>query len=302
MARARISSIFHPSDLSYSSEVAFAHALKIALATHSVLHMMHVENRRAADWSDMPAVRGTLERWGLIAAGSPRSAVLALGIDVGKVVASGRPMHACLRFLRRTPADLIVLAVRQRAGRMRWLYRRTGEPMARRAGEMTLFIPQGASGFISLADGSVCLRRVLIPIDHTPAPMPAVHAVARLIRGLRLKEGHVTLLHVGPRNESPSIVTPRIADWKWDTMHVDEGDPAEIIAATAMTLHADLIAMTTEGPHGFLDALRGSTSQRVLGQSSCPLLCLPARAQMKSRAATAQHRSSRAARPMRLGA
>src|SRR6187200_2672274 len=36
VAHAQISSIFHPSDLSKTSEVAFAHALKIALATHSV--------------------------------------------------------------------------------------------------------------------------------------------------------------------------------------------------------------------------------------------------------------------------
>jgi nucleotide-binding universal stress UspA family protein len=300
VARARISSIFHPSDLSRSSEVAFAHALKIALATHSVLHMLHVESRRAADWSDMPAVRGTLERWGLIAPGSPRSSVRALGIDVGKIVSTGRPVQACLRFLKKTPADLIVLAVRQRAGRMRWLEKKTGEPIARRAGEMTLFIPYGADGFVSLACGEVTLRSVLIPVDRTPSAMPAVHAVARLIQGLGLAEGQVTLLHVGPREDMPSIVVPRIAGSRWKTTCVDGDDPAELIAYAAMMKGVDLIAMTTEGPNGFLDALRGSTSERVLNRASCPLLCLPAHAQTKPRAAAAYAHSS-AARPMRIG-
>jgi nucleotide-binding universal stress UspA family protein len=187
VAHAQISSIFHPSDLSKTSEVAFAHALKIALATHSVLHMLHVEDKRVVEWSDMPAVRGTLERWGLLPADSPRRAVVELGIDVGKVVSSGRrPIQACLRFLKKNPADLIVLAVRQRAGRMHWLQKKTGEPIAQRAGEMTLFIPHGVDGFVSLADGSVSLQRILIPLAREPSPMPAIHAVSRLIRGLRL--------------------------------------------------------------------------------------------------------------------
>ena len=36
-----------------------------------------------------------------------------------------------------------------------------------------------------------------------------------------------------------------------------EGEPAEVILQKANEARADLIAMTTEGPHGFLDGLRG---------------------------------------------
>jgi nucleotide-binding universal stress UspA family protein len=34
--------------------------------------------------------------------------------------------------------------------------------------------------------------------------------------------------------------------------------------------------MTTEGPHGFLDALRGNTAARVLRECACPVLTLHA--------------------------
>jgi len=38
----------------------------------------------------------------------------------------------------------------------------------------------------------------------------------------------------------------------------------------------DMIGMATAGHHGFLDALRGSTTERVLRRSPCPLLAVPA--------------------------
>jgi nucleotide-binding universal stress UspA family protein len=33
--------------------------------------------------------------------------------------------------------------------------------------------------------------------------------------------------------------------------------------------------MTTDGPDGFLDGLRGTTSERVLRRSRCPVVNLP---------------------------
>jgi nucleotide-binding universal stress UspA family protein len=37
----------------------------------------------------------------------------------------------------------------------------------------------------------------------------------------------------------------------------------------------DLIVMSTDGRNGFLDALRGSHSERVLRNAPCPLLTVP---------------------------
>src|SRR6188768_3118548 len=147
----RFESIFHPSDFSAASEIAFVHALKLTLATGAKLRMLHAGSN--AHLEDFPGVRETLERWQLIPSDSPRSAVAALGIDVAKVLVSDEdPVAACLGFLEETPADLIVLAVHQNEGKMRWLAKSIGKPLARRAGEMTLFLPHGVEGFVSRTD------------------------------------------------------------------------------------------------------------------------------------------------------
>lgn len=276
----KLESIFHPSDFSEASEVAFVHALKLALMAGAKLTMLHADASHSAERHDFPRVRDTLERWGLIPKGSPKSAVGQLGIKVSKVLRFRKdPVKTCLRFLKVNPTDLIVLAVRQREGRMRWLGKSVGKPLARRAGQMTLFTPHGVEGFVSRQDGSISLRNILIPVTIKPCPQPSVEAAARLIRKLHLPFGTVTLLHVGPTAEMPSIELPKDTDWTWDRV-VKVGEPTEVILQTATELAADLIIMTTDGPDGFLDALRGTTSEQILRKARCCVANLPVRSML----------------------
>ena len=101
-----------------------------------------------------------------------------------------------------------------------------------------------------------------------------MEAAARLIRNLQLPAGMVTLLHVGPIAEMPSLKVAKDTDWTW-TKVVKVGEPADIILQTAAELRTDVIIMTTDGPDGFLDALRGTTSERVLRKARCPVANLP---------------------------
>jgi nucleotide-binding universal stress UspA family protein len=267
--------IFHPSDFSETSNVAFAHALKIALVTKAELTMLHATADRTARWQDFPGVRDTLERWGLIPKGCGKSAVAKLGIDISKVTASSRdPLKACLSFLRNHPADLIVLAVRQDSGRMHWLEKSVGKPLARAAGQITLFIPKGVTGFVSTQDGSISLRNILIPVAREPEPQPSVQAVDRIIRNFQLSSGTVTLLHVGTPDEMNSMRLPQHSKWTWNRM-TRSGKVPEVILRTASELQADLIVMTTTGRDGFLDGLRGSTAERVLRKARCAVANLP---------------------------
>jgi len=270
----KVESVFHPSDFSEASEVAFAHALKIALVAKAKLTVLHVQAVPGTEWQDFPGVRDTLERWRLIPKGSPKIAVGQLGIGVSKVIASGKdPVKACLGFLEKHPGDLIVLAVHQHEGRMLWLDKSVGKPIARQAGQMTLFIPHGVEGFVSRQNGSISLRNILIPVTTKPRPQPSVEAAARLIRNLQLPAGEVTLLHVGSATEAPSVKLPA-THWTWNSV-AKSGEPAETILQTATELRADLIVMTTDGPDGFLDGLRGTTSERVLRKTPCPVANLP---------------------------
>jgi len=129
-------------------------------------------------------------------------------------------------------------------------------------------------GFVSRQDGSILLRNILIPVVSKPRPQPSVEAAARLIRNLQLPSGTVTLLHVGPAAEMPSVKLPEDTDWTWNRV-VKAGESAETILQTAQDLRADLIVMTTDGPDGFLDGLRGATSERVLRKARCPVANLP---------------------------
>ena len=67
---------------------------------------------------------------------------------------------------------------------------------------------------------------------------------------------------------------PEDTDWTWNLV-AEAGEPAETILQTATELGADLIVMTTDGPDGFLDGLRGTTSEHVLREARCPVANLP---------------------------
>jgi nucleotide-binding universal stress UspA family protein len=56
---------------------------------------------------------------------------------------------------------------------------------------------------------------------------------------------------------------------------LEYGDIEEQVLRTAEQGKADLIVMATEGHHGFLDALRGSTTERIVRAADCPVLAVP---------------------------
>ncbi len=56
------------------------------------------------------------------------------------------------------------------------------------------------------------------------------------------------------------------------------GDVVQTIEREAEQWTPDLIVFTTEGHRDFLDALRGSTTERVLRAAHCPVLAVPAKA------------------------
>ena len=279
--RSPIASIFHPSDFSEASEVAFAYALKLALKAKARLTMMHVApHLRAGEanchWIDFPGVRSTLARWGILPEGARREDVTDLGLHVRKILASNTdPLESILCHLEDYPPDLIVLATHQRDGLARWMHKPVAEPLARRAGAMTLFVPPGGKGFISLDDGIVTLKKILIPVDQKPDPQCALNKAVGLARGLNCDDTEFVLLHVGSEEKIPALDLPHGAAWTWEKI-VRQGDVVERILQIAGDWDADLMVLTTEGHLDFLDALRGSTTERVLRGAHCPVLAVPA--------------------------
>jgi nucleotide-binding universal stress UspA family protein len=273
--------IFHPSDFSDASNIAFVHALKLAVLANGRLTILHAgaEDGR----QEFPGVRRTLERWEMLPPGSPEEAIFSVGLDVRKIATPhSDPARAVLHYLGEHPHDLIVLTTHQRDGFDRWMHKQVAEPIARRSGEMTLFIPHGSEGFVSLESGAVSLRNILIPVDHLPDPQIAVDGAVSFAHALECHKLTFTLLQVGEENRFPEVVMSERERWRWRKIYKQGNVEREILQA-ADECRADLIVMTTRGHHGFLGALRGNTTERIVRNSTCPVLALPAYGAYQSR-------------------
>jgi nucleotide-binding universal stress UspA family protein len=268
-------SILHPTDFSDLSSAAFAHALCVALATRSRLHILHVAQHGTGGGAlAFPHARRLLVQWGLASEDdAPRDLAQKLGIEVDHVrVNAQAPVQGVVNFLQHNTCDLIVLATRGGGGFERWLTGSVAENISRRSLAPTLFIAGGARGFVSQVSGDVHLRRALVPIHFSPTPDRAIKLVQRLGRLLAGTDILVHLLHVGEaapplRASQSSSLLPSVI--------LRSGNVVNAILDAATEFEVDLIGMPTAGHQGMLDALRGTTTERVIRHAPCPVLAVP---------------------------
>ena len=270
-----IRNLLHPTDFSHGSDIAFGHALKLAVAVQGHLEILHAErDRKRTDWDSYPHVRDTLCRWKLLPERASRADVAGLGIRIEKCELKGSaPVDGILARLENHLADVIVMATHRREGFDRWLHREISGRIAHRADSATLFVPHGVDGFVDLRTGTTTLQNILIPVDSSPQPQPAIDMAAALAFSVGDADTQFCLLHVGDPAGMPSSREHSHADWRWQWTS-RAGDPVTEILAEAEQREVDLIAMTTRGRDGFLDALRGSTTERVLQRARCPILAV----------------------------
>jgi nucleotide-binding universal stress UspA family protein len=277
MYLAPITSVFHPTDFSRSNEGAFGHALRIALLARCDLALLHVgRHGEEHSWEEFPSVRDQLIRWGILPVGAPHSAVTDLGVEVTKgQKVNSDPVEAIGEYVAEHLPDLVVLSTHQRQGLSRLRRPALAEQIARLARVRTLFVPRRVAGFVDPESGELRLRRILIPIDHEPTPDAAVGAAASLARALGIERLEFVFLHVGPEKDCPSAHLPEHPGWIREVV-CEGGEVVETILNASDEREADLIVMATRGHDGFVDALRGSTTERVLRGAKCPLLAVPA--------------------------
>ncbi|MCP5109592.1 MAG: universal stress protein, partial [bacterium] len=211
-----------------------------------------------------------LQRWGYLEPGSPRRAVYdRLAMMVTKVyLKTANARGAILEFLEKNPVDMLVLGTEGREGLPRWFQASVAESVARRSRTMTLFVPSGSKGFVSLESGQISLKKVLIPVDLKPDPRPALTYAMRtaVFSGEELIEIH--LLHIGSQATAPVLDCEERDYLSWKTMH-REGEPVAEILKAANELEVNLIVMATAGHQGVLDALRGSVTEQVVRGAPC---------------------------------
>ncbi len=268
--------IFHPTDFSADSAVAFAHALKLALLARTEFAIMHVDPAVSRqDFEDFPRIRPILARWGILPEGSSKEQVAALGVSIRKIRAiADDPTAAISQHLTLHPTDLVVLSTHQYDGIARLRHRAVAEPIARAAHSATLFIPSTVEGFVGIENGQGRLRRILIPVAHSPHPQQAVAAAAALAAALTSDKVSFQLVHAGTEEDLPKITQPQQPGWSWEQV-VGQADVVEWILAAGAGYDVDLIVMMTEGHNSILDMLRGSVTERVLRGARCPVLAIP---------------------------
>lgn len=270
-----VATVVHPTDFSAASRTAFAHALAIATIRKTRLDILHVRGGDGENWSRFPGVRETLERWGLLDPGSDRSAVFEqLAVRVKKVQLRGDPASETLAYIRKVAPDLLVLATEGRRGLARLIEPSVAQIVARRSHTMTLFIADKGRGFVSLEDGHLSLRRILVPVDESPDATMAILTATRAAEALGDAPVEISLLHVGD-GPFPSYARPDSDLWTWQEIR-GAGDVDDEILSVAESTQADLIVMATDGRNGVLDAIRGSFTERVVRRAVCPILAVPA--------------------------
>jgi nucleotide-binding universal stress UspA family protein len=267
-----IRTILHPTDFSDLSGAAFAHALRIALAARSKLQLLHIVKHDVGVALAFPNVRRLLVQWGLSEEDdSPSEALTKLGLEVDNISLNGQdPAQGIVRFLREHPSDLVVIATHGRDGAEHWLKGSVSEDVFRRFASPTLFVTHGARGFVSQVSGDIRLRRVLVPVDYSPAPSQAIEIIQRFGRLLTGQNIIVHLIHIG--NSVPPVNTTVPA---LPAVILRSGDVVKSIVDAAVEYDVDFIGMPTAGRHSVLDALRGSTTERVIRHAPCPVFAVP---------------------------
>lgn len=137
------------------------------------------------------------------------------------------------------------------------------------------------------------VRRILVPVDFSPATNPALRYAARLAEVFGATVYPVYVIDslsslkaaqwVGERTDTEAAklaMREKLAELANDQIEelvpvypdVADGDPAEQIVAFAKRHAADLLIISTHGRTGLKHALIGSVAEEVVRRAPCPVL------------------------------
>lgn len=262
-------------ELEPGDESLMAHALALALGYRAELLLAHVRERWTEEdpWTEVPSPRLLAARWGLTDADGARAALRARGVQLRRIHARGLDVVAELSEIgQHQVPDLLLTGTHQRQGMARVLEGSVAEALARRLRCPALFLPHGKRGFVDVDTGQAAVRRLLLPVGADVDPRPLLDRALHMLAALGAPLPEVVALHVGSPDTVPLLPRPPGVELTWV---VREDVVSRAILDEAVAVSADLIVMGTRGHDSLLDLLAGSTTERVLRGSPCPLLSIP---------------------------
>ena len=250
-----IERIAHPTDFSPKGDAAFSHALRLAVEFRCRLDLLHVRYADDPDnWDWFPHVRETLSRWNLLADGASVGDVFVrLGVIIRKImIVHFDPVVGISNYLSTQRPDLIVLATNGETGLTRLLSGSTSEDIAQQNRIPTLFLGPDARPFVDLQSGVLKLDNLVVPLARHPSPRRALHTLNALLEPLAPQ---IHAIHIGD-------IAPWVLDEAGEPLNVKIMQSAVVETILEASQTTDLIAIPTDGRHGFLDALRGRCQQQ----------------------------------------
>lgn len=215
------------------------------------------------------------------------------GVDVEYLVTNGQPAPEILRVARDLACDLIVMSTHGLTGFRKLFFGATSERVLRETTVPVLLTPPNEPGPLYLEDVGRLVRRILVPVDLTPATSRQIDIAGGLASALRVPmiiatvvepvrlpgfaQAHLPSLESERRDRAETALaelSTRVpADVKTEAVTAF-GDPAEEIAKFAQSRHAGLIviglhASPLSGPR------MGSVTYRVLCLTRTLVLALP---------------------------
>jgi len=253
--------IAHATALSSEDALPFEHGVALAHRSGATLCSVHAGGEPP---TAIPSAQEILTRW-----------KVDTPLDHQRVVheCCDDPVDTVLDALRKVAPDLVVCATHQRSGVLRIFADSRAESLAENLSVPTLLFPIGAPGFVSSSDGTVTLKRIVIPIGDVESARAAVAKAAWIGDLLGADELDLELLHVG-EGRAPRVDVPLHAGWTWRFTQ-DEGALDDVVDQHSGAEGGCLIVMATRGRDSLEDALLGSHTERVLRRTHAPLLMVP---------------------------
>jgi len=215
------------------------------------------------------------------------------GVCVRSVVRVGSPIGVILDVAQEERATMIALATHGETGLKRLLAGSVAEGVIKKTPVPVLVVRPFWSYELlpGRTDGEELqpMRNLLLPLDR---PEECEHILPPVTELARMFDARVVLLHVMNAAElkdgDPAArraedeaqldrLVSRLAEEKVQSVAVvGKGDPAGQILEASRSHDIDLIAMSTHGKSGILRLFASSITEKVLRESTCPMLVVHA--------------------------
>jgi hypothetical protein len=259
--------IIHPVfEFTQNSLSAYCHSIAISLAASANLDLVILKEK-----SQIPHVRTILENWGLLPLNSSHSDVGKLGISITKIIQKGDKEKIITHRLNKHKYDLLVLDINSNKN-INILNKDIAKYISKKFRQTTLYIPLESKGFIDQKTGKIKIKKIIVPIKDEIFAINSLEFLYKFLSAIKITNPQITTLHCG--KEFPFSSNKYFYNTPLTKICINQ-DVVNGIILKSLEFDADLIVMATKGRNTITRKLIGTTTEKVIRKSPCPILSVP---------------------------